>query len=190
MDNIEDAIRNIEDGGYDYLYDDKSLSYKNPERARYVKDMAAYHGMTELEYVNKEEDLDKLYNKDRNIYDIEVSDLSEFLVDEEGNPATEDAKRVYESIMEDPDPRGAYGTKINGPKDALYAVLDGYDECVWEATGYSTVKEALEQLKPFTSNPICEHTRIYYDAITNYMTQFNELCDEVGYPECKVQIEA
>lgn len=189
MDNIEDTLRSIESGGYDYLYDDKSLSYKNPERARYVKDMADAHGMTELEYVNHEEELDKLYQQNRNIYDLEVNGLSEFLVDEDGNPATEDAKNVYESYMNDPEGRGNYGSKIEGPGDALYATLEGYDNCVWEATGYSSVKEALEQLKPFTTNPICEHTRIYYDAIMEYMNQYNELCDELGTPDCKIVVE-
>ena len=58
MDSIENALRDIEDGGYDFLYDDKSLSYVNPDRARYVKNMASYTGRTELEYVNDEEALD------------------------------------------------------------------------------------------------------------------------------------
>ena len=189
MDNIEDAIRNIENGGYDYLYDDKSLSYKNPERARYVKDQAEELGISELEYVNREDALDKLYDQNRNIYDIEVNDLSEFLVDEEGNPATEDAKKVYELIMSDPDPRGSYGRKIEGPEDALIDVLEGYDNMVWEATDYPTMKEALKELKPFTSNPICEHTRIYYDAMISYANQFNDLCDELNLPQYKIELD-
>lgn len=178
-----DELTAIENGGFDDMYPE---DYKDPQVADYVRRNAAEKGMSELDFVNQEEFLDEIINLDPKdgpyIVDIEESDgYSEFICDDDGNPNLEDARPIYDNLISGRE-KGLYGSDCKGdPWKALNDVIEGYDMMVSDAMlGRNTLEGALKMLYKFKDNPNCPKTKTYFNALSNYAEQINNIAKEIG----------
>ena len=186
MNSIEDQLNRIESGGWEAFFDE---DLKDPAFAKDLHIKASAKGMSDLDYANEQEALDQLYELDSDAWWLEDQDLSEFIVDENGNPNVNDAREIFDNLVSG-EWTGAYNTSCkDDPEGALIETIEGYETCLSDANiplgGFADgcgggIKHALDFLAQFKDNPICKHCKIYFDAISNYARQLNAIAQEFG----------
>jgi len=186
MNSIEDQLNRIESGGWEAFFDE---DLKDPAFAKDLHIKASAKGMSDLDYANEQEALDQLYELDSDAWWLEDQDLSEFIVDEDGNPNVNDAREIFDNLMSG-EWTGAYNTSCkDDPEGALIETIEGYETCLSDANiplgGFADgcgggVKHALDFLAQFKDNPICKHCKIYFNAIADYARQLNAIAQEYG----------
>ena len=186
MNSIEDQLNRIENGGWEAFFDE---DLKDPAFAKDLHIKASAKGMSDLDYANEQEALDQLYELDSDAWWLEDQDLSEFIVDENGNPNVNDAREIFDNLVSGAW-TGAYNTDLkDDPEGALIDTIEGYETCLSDANiplgGFADgcgggIKHALDFLNQFKDNPICKHCKIYFNAISDYARQLNAIAQEFG----------
>lgn len=189
--DYSDELSVIENGGYDEFRDEE---YDDPQMAAAIHQAAQEEGLSDLDYVNKQEFFDDIIDSDPEdgpyIVDIEESDgYSEFICDDNGNPNLEDARPIYDDLVSGKE-KGMYGSNCkDDPWKALNDVIEGYDMMVSDAMlGRNTLSGALKMLYKFKDNPNCPKTKAYFNALANYAEQINNIATSIGASDLLIEI--
>ena len=189
--DYSDELSAIENGGYDEFRDEE---YDDPQMAAAIHQAAQEEGLSDLDYVNQQEFFDDIIDSDPEdgpyIVDIEESDgYSEFICDDNGNPNLEDARPIYDDLVSGKE-KGMYGSNCkDDPWKALNDVIEGYDTMVSDAMlGRNTLSGALKMLYKFKDNPHCPKTKAYFNALTNYAEQVNNIATSIGASDLLIEI--
>lgn len=189
--DYSDELSVIENGGYDEFRDEE---YDDPQMAAAIHQAAQEEGLSDLDYVNKQEFFDDIIDSDPEdgpyIVDIEESDgYSEFICDDNGNPNLEDARPIYDDLVNGKE-KGMYGSNCkDDPWKALNDVIEGYDMMVSDAMlGRNTLSGALKMLYKFKDNPNCPKTKAYFNALANYAEQINNIATSIGASDLLIEI--
>lgn len=165
-------------GGYEDWYDGIA---PDPEKAKYIHKAAQDAGMSDLEYVNREEVLDQLDAENEFIYDLESSDASieDFKM--------EAARTIFEGykreIEEKGSATGSYGHQMTDDYDLCEDILEGselYINDYWISTLSShSIEEMIAITAQYYNDPRCTKVKALYDALVEWASGFNALVE--GY---------
>jgi hypothetical protein len=180
--SIEDDLNKIENGGWDEFFDEE---YDDPYKAKEIHAQAKNSGMSDLDYVNKMDILDQLYEEDDWIYDIETEndDFNHFY--DKFSPS-----EVYENYKTDWENGetslfGPWGPmKIENEEELLKNTIqtfweNGIADCL-PYGGPQSLQEALNKLSKYANDkrtPACKSLYIFLTKIAN---EFNGIAENIG----------
>lgn len=169
--DIEDELRDIENGGYEMFAGDDE--YMNPYMAKDIHDAASSKGMTDLEYVNHEEWLDNLFDTDSDAANIEDNGRLDLLYVE-----TPETLRQY------------YNEEIASGKSGrcLDYMVDGLNDMFWDATGYD-VKKFFQIVKPYVGNPEAKNINALYKNACAEIKVWNDFVKELDREDLCFNVE-
>ena len=170
-----DAIFN---GGYEDWYDGID---PDPEKAKYIHKAAQDAGMSDLEYVNREEVLDQLDAENEFIYDLEASDVSV------EDLKIEAARNIFEGYKQEIEEKGSatgsYGHQMTDDYDLCEDILEGaelYINDFWISSFSShSIEEMIAITAQYYNDPRCTKVKALYDALVEWASGFNALVE--GY---------
>ena len=170
-----DAIFN---GGYEDWYDGIE---PDPEKAKYIHKAAQDAGMSDLEYVNREEVLDQLDAENEFIYDLESSDVSV------EDLKIEAARTIFEGYKQEIEEKGSatgsYGHQMTDDYDLCEDILEGaelYINDFWISSFSShSIEEMIAITAQYYNDPRCTKVKALYDALVEWASGFNALVE--GY---------
>ena len=170
-----DAIFN---GGYEDWYDGIE---PDPEKAKYIHKAAQDAGMSDLEYVNREEVLDQLDAENEFIYELESSDVSV------EDLKIEAARTIFEGYKQEIEEKGSatgsYGHQMTDDYDLCEDILEGaelYINDFWISSSSShSIEEMIAITAQYYNDPRCTKVKALYDALVEWASGFNALVE--GY---------
>ena len=170
-----DAIFN---GDYEDWYDGID---PDPEKAKYIHKAAQDAGMSDLEYVNREEVLDQLDAENEFIYDLEASDVSV------ENFKIEAARNIFEGYKQEIEEKGSatgsYGHQMTADYDLCEDILEGAELFINDNWTNSFSSHSIEEMIAITAqyynDPRCTKVKALYDALVEWASGFNALVE--GY---------
>lgn len=184
--SVEDELRDIEYGGYDeFEMDDE---YGDPYLAKAIHKNAQDAGLSDLDYVNREEALESI--EDDWAYDLETQDYySDFaevvnsrtvqeLYDEEAAELADNGYYV-----------GPYGSRITNGKDLLAEMMESWvrymeDEIPCPPSGYrydgvDRIQHMLDAAVKYANNPVTPKVARFYECLVVLAEEYNEVVANV-----------
>lgn len=180
--SLDDELSAIENGGWD-MFDNSDLA--DPDMADRIHRNASYEGMSDLDYVNREEFLDNI--EDDLAYEIERNGNVNY---------TETPFRGYKDIFDDMkmelDAEGEVtdnqGHKIKSIEDLVNEVLEIEIYAIYEEWGidlignggyfsYTLMEKALKRLAPYANDnyPNCKS---FFETLMNISKEYNATVTE------------
>lgn len=179
--SIDDELSAIENGGWD-MFDNNDLA--DPDMADRIHRNASYEGMSDLDYVNREELLDNI--EDGLAYEVERNGNINY---------TETPFRGYRDIFDDMrmeldaegEVTGNRGHKIKSIGDLVNEVLEIEIYAIYEEWGinligndyfsYTLMEKALKRLAPYANDnyPSCKS---FFETLMNISKEYNSTVTE------------
>ena len=180
--SIEDDLKNIESGGWDAFYDEQ---YDDPGKAARVHNAAENYGMSDLDYVNKMDILDQLYDEDDWIYDIETENDDFDNLSDKYSAAETYAN--YEKDWENGETSlfGPWGpTNIKDEKELLENVIEVFwENGISEELPYGgphSLQSALDKLSKYANDERTPASQSLYIELTKMANEFNSVAEKLG----------
>ena len=179
--SLDDELSAIENGGWD-MFDNSDLA--DPDMADRIHQNASYEGMSDLDYVNREELLDNI--EDDLAYEVESNGNVNY---------AETPFRGYKDIFDDMkmeldaegEVTGNQGHKIKSIGDLadevlkmeIYAIYEewGIDLTGNEYFSYTLMEKALKRLAPYANDnyPSCKS---FFETLMNISKEYNATVTE------------
>ena len=179
--SLDDELSAIENGGWD-MFDNSDLA--DPDMADRIHRNASYEGMSDLDYVNREELLDGI--EDDLAYEVERNGNINY---------AETPFRGYKDIFDDMkmeldaegEVTGNQGHKIKSIEDLVNEVLEIEIYSIYEEWGidlignayfsYTLMEKALERLAPYANDnyPSCKS---FFETLMNISKEYNATVTE------------
>ena len=179
--SLDDELSAIENGGWD-MFDNSDLA--DPDMADHIHRNASYEGMSDLDYVNREELLDNI--EDDLAYEVERNGNINY---------AETPFRGYKDIFDDMkmeldaegEVTGNQGHKIKSIEDLVNEVLEIEIYSIYEEWGidlignayfsYTLMEKALERLAPYANDnyPSCKS---FFETLMNISKEYNATVTE------------
>lgn len=179
--SLDDELSAIENGGWD-MFDNSDLA--DPDMADQIHRNASYEGMSDLDYVNREELLDGI--EDDLAYEVERNGNINY---------AETPFRGYKDIFDDMkmeldaegEVTGNQGHKIKSIEDLVNEVLEMEIYAIYEEWGidlignvyfsYTLMEKALNRLAPYANDnyPSCKS---FFETLMNISKEYNATVTE------------
>ena len=179
--SLDDELSAIENGGWD-MFDNSDLA--DPDMADRIHRNASYEGMSDLDYVNREELLDGI--EDDLAYEVESNGNVNY---------AETPFRGYKDIFDDMkmeldaegEVTGNQGHKIKSIEDLVNEVLEMEIYAIYEEWGidltsneyfsYTLMEKALKRLAPYANDnyPSCKS---FFETLMNISKEYNATVTE------------
>lgn len=174
--SFDDELSSIENGGWD-MFDNSDLA--DPDMADRIHRNASYEGMSDLDYMNREELLDNI--EDGLAYEVERNGNINY---------AETPFRGYKDIFDDMkmeldaegEVTGNQGHKIKSIEDLVNEVLEIEIYSIYEEWGinlignayfsYTLMEKALKRLAPYANDnyPSCKS---FFETLMNISKEYN-----------------
>ena len=170
--SVEEDLASIERGGFEAFTNEE---YEDPYKAREIHKVAQESGMSDLDYINNEERLEKLYDENEAIADLEEfgknNGTFDLFLDENLNDIHRSLLDQAEELANDPQYENiSIGSYIR----------DYIDEDIWDISSgnYYNLSDFLSDLEKYKDDertPVC---RALYSVFTKVKNELNEVYEK------------
>lgn len=186
-----DEVDDLINGGWDAFEADDDLL--NPEKADAIHRNAQAAGMSDLDYVNREEALESI--EDDWAYELETQD---YYSDMSNVVNSRSIKDIYdEEAAEMADAgfiSGGYGSRISDGPSLLNNIIEGAVQYIgdeiptpdynYKAFGPKVIQTWLEESAKYVGNPVTPKCEAFHEALVVLAQEYNDILQNVlGNPE-------